>query len=84
MAKTNKAEREAYENNIIANAQYYTIVRYLGQGKGYERHERPTLETAKKLARTLVEESGFGYLIYAVAGVNSTYVEAVKPAKKSL
>jgi hypothetical protein len=69
--------REARENHIKENADYFTVVRYLGPRAGYERHERPTLIAARDLAVELAVKMNSGYLIYAVAGIHDTWVENV-------
>ena len=68
-------ERDA---NIIANAEYFTAVRFLGVGK-YERHEFPTRSEAVAKAQNLSKQFKGNYLIYAVNDRGySAYVETVK------
>ena len=68
------AERDDW---IIANADYYTVVRYLGPLNGYERHEVKTLNQAKKLAGRMAKKARKPYLIYAVAGISDVFVKAI-------
>ena len=68
------AERDAW---IIANANLYTVVRYLGPLNGYERHETKTLAQAKKLAGRMAKKAGRPYLVYAVADQKDCFVCSV-------
>ena len=68
------AERDDW---IIGNADYFTVVRYLGPLNGYERHEVKTLGAAKKLAGRMAKKAGRLYLIYACAGQKDCYVCSV-------
>lgn len=62
---------------IIEQAEYFTIVRFLGVGQ-YERHERKTREEAIKLGETLSEKVRGNYLIYAVnASGRNAYVQSI-------
>lgn len=81
-SKANQEAREARENSIIDEADYFTVVRYLGPGKGYERHEKDDREQAIILATQLAKENNRPYLIYAVKGVHDTFVEGVVPPKR--
>lgn len=74
----NSEAREAREQSIIQGADYFTVVRYHGPGKGYERHERPSLRDAIALGTELMTQTGKDYIIYAVKGVHDTYVQGVK------
>ena len=69
----------ARDEYMRENADYFTVVRYLGPGKGYERHECPTVEVAMSLARRIADEAGKAYLIYAVSGIHDGYVTTVHP-----
>ena len=69
------AERDDW---IIANADYYTVVRYLGPLNGYERHEVKSLDAAKKLAGRMAKKAGRPYLIYACAGQKDCFVCSVQ------
>lgn len=75
---TNKEQREAREQSIIQGADYFTVVRYLGPGKSYERHECNSLETAILVGAKLALKVQRNYLIYAVKGVHDTYVRGVE------
>jgi hypothetical protein len=66
---------------ITDNAEYFTVVRYLGPRGGYERHELPDLSKAQKLAQRLANESGKVFAIYAVIAPHDTWVENVEPQK---
>ena len=68
------AERDDW---IIANANYYTVVRYLGPLNGYERHEVKSLDAAKKLAGRMAKKAGRPYLVYAVADQKDCFVCSV-------
>lgn len=81
-SKANQEAREARENSIIDDADYFTVVRYLGPGKGYERHEKDDRNEAVILATKLAKENNRPYLIYAVKGVHDTFVEGVVPPKQ--
>lgn len=62
---------------IIANADYFTAFRMMGRRR--QRIEAPTLEQVRAEARALLaEDNSKPLLIYAVNGVNDTYVETVK------
>ena len=66
------------DQRIIDEAEYFTIVCFLGVGQ-YERHEKETLEKARKLARKLAKNKKKDYMIYAVnARGNSAFVESTK------
>lgn len=74
-------EREAREQEIIANADYFTVVQQQGRGKGYSRSEVPTLGEAESQAKQVVEVTGRSALIYAVKGVHDTFVKGVEPER---
>ena len=63
---------------IKANADGFTIIRFLGRGK-YERHEHKQLESARTEAHALSKETGKVYMIYATAGIYDTWLESVGP-----
>lgn len=66
-------ERTAW---IMAHAQYFTVVRF--RNRRYQRVECPDHATAKWLAEQMVREIPQArFLIYAVVGRQSTYVETV-------
>ena len=66
------------DQRIIDEAEYFTIVCFLGVGQ-YERHEEKTLEEARKLARKLAKKSTKDYMIYAVNKHGySAFVESTK------
>lgn len=71
-------ERDAW---IRDHSDYFTVVRYLGPRRGYERHEVKSLEAAEVLARRMSNESGVPYLIYAVNGISDALVTTIKPEK---
>lgn len=62
------------------NADYFSVVKKAGVGN-YARDEKPTLEEARKLAQTKITIGGGNYMIYAVVGEQSAFVEAVKGTK---
>lgn len=71
-------ERDAH---IIANAEYFTVVRFLGVGR-YERNQTSSYEEALKLAQELSDKNQAGYLVYAVDDKNLTaYVTSIKHPK---
>lgn len=75
---TSDTERSAW---IQAHADYFTIIRFKGADSPsrYDRAEAPTLETARGIAeRALREDPSARMLVYAVAGVQSTYVETIQ------
>jgi hypothetical protein len=74
-------EREAREQEIIANADYFTVVQQQGRAKGYSRTEVPSIEEAESKAKQLVEVTGRSALIYAVMGVHDTFVKGVEPER---
>ncbi len=66
-------ERAAW---IMANASYWTVVRF--RNRRYQRVECPTHASARWLAEQMVREIPQArFLIYAVVGNQSTYVETV-------
>ncbi len=67
------AERD---NWFRDNADYFTVVKKSGVGK-YDRNEAKTLAEAVKLAQTKQTIGGGNYLIYAVKGEQSAFVQAV-------
>ena len=69
------AERD---NWIIANADLFTVVRYLGPLNGYERHEAKSLDAATELAGRMAKKAGRPYLIYACAGQKDCFVCSVQ------
>lgn len=68
--------RAEHDRAIIGNADYFTVVRFLGRAR-FERHEVPTLTAARELARVLVNGGGRGAMIYAVRGRHDAHVENV-------
>lgn len=68
-------ERDKYFRD---NADYFTLVAKEGVGH-YERTEYPKLAAAQKAGHTKATISGGGWMIYAVIGQQSAFVEAIKP-----
>lgn len=68
------AERDAYFRD---HAEYFTLVKKAGVGK-YERSEYNSLAEAKAAAKTKQLIGGGSYMIYAVIGEQSAFVEAIK------
>lgn len=66
-------ERDDYFRD---HAEYFTAVRK--SGLGYERNEAPTLAEAVKLAKTKITIGGGRYMIYAVIGTQSAFVQSVQ------
>lgn len=66
-------ERDDYFRD---NADYFTAVRK--SGLGYERNEAPTLAAAVNLAKTKITIGGGRYMIYAVIGEQSAFVQTVQ------
>lgn len=62
---------EERDSSIIAMAEYFTIVRFLGVGQ-YERHERKTRREAKELGNELASKNKANYMIYAVTPTGRT------------
>ena len=58
-------ERELW---IREHADYFTVVRYLGPRRGYDRTEVPHLDQAIEMARRMAIEAGRAYIVYAVSG----------------
>lgn len=73
-------EREEY---MIKNAEYFTVVAFLGTGK-YERHEAKTLAEATILADQLAHINHKTYMIYAVVPPYDSFVKSVKPKKEEV
>lgn len=66
------------DSNIIANAEYFTIVCFRGVGV-YDRKQRKTLQKARQLAKALAKETKRKYMIYAVNSKgNSAFVETIR------
>lgn len=72
--KTEK-ERQAW---IIENAEYYTVVSFLGAGQ-FEKYEEKIFSEALDKARSLADFSNRSYMIYAVVEPYDTYVTTIKP-----
>lgn len=68
-------ERDKYFRD---HADYFTLVKKGGVGH-YERNEYLTLAEAQKAGHTKATISGGGWIIYAVIGQQSAFVEAIKP-----
>lgn len=67
------AERSAW---IMIHADYYTVVRF--RNRRYQRVECPDHASARWLAEQMVRENPQArFLIYAVVGQQSTYVETI-------
>lgn len=68
---------EERDGAIIADAEYFTVVRFLGVGQ-YERHEVKTREEAISLGNELSKRVRGNYIVYAVnpAG-RSAYVTSI-------
>lgn len=76
-AKANKARCQLWAEEQIAKAEYFTAVMFLGYPAGRDRREAPTLEGARALRQTMLEEySDLNYgrkvVIYAVTRDNVT------------
>lgn len=67
-------ERDAY---FREHADYYTLVRKSGVGQ-YDRSEHKTLDAAQKAGHTKALVGGGGWMIYAVIGEQSAFVETIK------
>jgi hypothetical protein len=67
-------ERDEY---FKKHADYFTVV--AKHGMTYERMQYNTLEDALKAAHTKATIAGGGWMIYAVIGHQSAFVQAVKP-----
>lgn len=66
------------DQRIIDEAEYFTIVCFLGVGR-YDRHEKETLEEARTLAFQLSKILKKDYMIYAVNNKgNSAFVGSTK------
>lgn len=63
---------------IIANAEHFTVVRFLGRGK-YEKHQYPTQAEAESAAKAMANAANANYMVYAVYGTHDTLVKGVKP-----
>lgn len=72
--KTEK-ERQAW---IIENAEYYTVVSFLGAGQ-FEKYEEKLFSHAMEIARSLANLSNRSYMIYAVVAPYDTYVTTIRP-----
>lgn len=57
-----KTDREIWEDKIVSEAIYFTVIRYLGRSK-YERQEHKTLQTAVDYVRA---NKNLRLMIYAV------------------
>ncbi len=69
------------DNWVKENADFFTVIRYLGPRVGYERHEVKTLPEAEALAGRMSTEAGRPYLIYAVAGQYDAFLKWVGKEK---
>ena len=69
---TQPRTRAEYDAGLIANADYFTLVRKTGPGS-FERQEHASLEAA----RTSGLRQGGRWMIYAVRGESSCHVENV-------
>lgn len=69
------AERDAYFRD---HADHFTLVKKAGVGN-YDRSEYKSLDEARKAAHTKVTIGSGGWMIYAVIGEQSAFVEAIKP-----
>ena len=67
---------EARTKWIIDHADYFVACRLLDRKR--ERHEAQTLDGARLYAKLMLSVNPKPCLIYAVNGVNDTYVETVK------
>lgn len=68
-------ERDDY---FRENADYFTLVAKAGVGH-YARSEYKSLAEARKAGQTKATIGGGGWMIYAVIGEQSAFVEAIKP-----
>ena len=64
---------------IADHAEYWTVVRYLGPRRGYERHETKTMDQAIEMAGRMAKQAGTNYLVYAVAGTRDAMVCFIDP-----
>ena len=74
----------AHEQWVLANAEYFTAVRYLGRKPGrrpYERHDLPTREQAIAKASELGTDLR-GALVYAVYRTHDALTDTL-PSRKS-
>jgi hypothetical protein len=75
----NVNERDGY---FIKNAKYFTVLRYFGIGRSFERHEVKTLEEAIILANSLVNNHHH-CMIYAVIPPSDVFVKSVRLERKN-
>lgn len=66
------------DNYFREHAEYFTLIKKAGVGV-YDRSEYKTLAEARKAAHTKATIGGGGWMIYAVIGQQSAFVEAIKP-----
>lgn len=72
------AERDQYFRD---NAEYFTAVKKAGVGH-YDRNEAKTLAEVIKLAQTKQAIGGGNYMIYAVIGQQSAFVQTLPAPDK--
>ena len=73
----------AHEKWVLANAEYFTAIKYLGRKPGrrpYERHEFPTREQAIVKASELTTDIR-GALVYAVFRTHDALTDTLPPRK---
>lgn len=70
---------QAKDDWVKKNAEYFTVIRYLGPRLGYERKEVKTFEEAEILAGRMTQESGRPHMIYAVSGPHDAFLKAIQP-----
>lgn len=66
------AARAVFEADILARAEYFTTVRFMGRGR-YDRREFPTMAEAEKDA-----EGDRRALIYAIAGSRQVHINPME------
>ncbi len=71
------------DQRIIDEAEYFTVVAFLGVGQ-YSRQEVPNLTEAQKLAQELADKNKRNYMIYAVNKKgNSAFVGSIIGVRKT-
>jgi hypothetical protein len=74
---------EQFHARVVANAEYYTAVRFLGRAQ-WLREERPTFEAALAAAKDMNTDPHRGVLVYAVYRTHQALCAVLNPKVKGM
>lgn len=68
---------DKWEEAITVNADYFTLIRFLGSSR-FQRFEYPNPHDALDVLATMAPKEAERWMMYAVSGVHSIHIERAK------